>query len=241
MKKIDGAFLTSMLAALFLLTTPCFAKARPDTVMEVLTANKELSIFTDYAKSTGLNEKLSKKGGRITVFAPTNEAMKKLPKNITNRINDNAADKKSLIAYHTVNGSIVFAANIKGRRASPGTGNGEMLGFDGTGKTLKVGNATITKSNLSAKNGVVHIIDGALVPPSFTKKKEELRPTVTIEAIKRPTAPLAPTAPTASPIGEIKGLEAKMPDMPTLETKKEPKTDKMGEDIKNMLKKMFSF
>lgn len=217
MKKIDGIILTATFAALFLVSPLSHAKTtgRPETVLEVIKANKNLSLFAKYVKAGGLTKILSNKKGRITVFAPTNAAMKKIPKEIIERMKDNKADKKSFAGYHTINGSVVFAANIKGRRASPGAGNGEMIGFDGTGKTLKVGEATITKANQSAKNGVVHIIDGALIPPSFSAKKAE----ATIEI----ASPVAPTTPEA-------------PVVPTTVPKKEDKKEKKG-----ILKKLFSF
>lgn len=230
MKKIDGMILLALVAALFSTYTPSSvnAKTRPDTVLEVLKGNKDLSQFADYIKDAGLEKNLSDKKARLTLFVPSNEAMKKMPDLVKNRISDNEGEKKKLTQFHIINGSIVFAANIKGRKASPGTVSGEMLNFDGTGKTLVVGNAQIIKQNQSARNGVIHIIDKVLTPPSYTAKEKEPAPEESL-----PTEPAelnipAPTAPTA-------------PTVPAVNSKndKAPTKEKVG--VKDMLKKLFKF
>lgn len=150
-------------------------QVRPDNVLEALKANKDLSKFTDFVKSSGLESELAKKDARWTIFAPSNAAMDKLPSDVLKRAKAAKDGTASLAKYHMINGSVVYATNIKGRRAGPSTANGEMLGFDGTGKDMKVGEAIITMPDQITMNGVVHTINTVLVPESLKdpKIKEE--------------------------------------------------------------------
>ena len=147
------------------------AQNRPDDVLKVLKANKDLSKFTDLVEDAGVEGELSNKDSKLTVFAPNNAAMDKLPSDVLKRAKEGKDGIKKLVQYHIINGSAVFAGNIKGRRASPSTSSGEMMGFDGTGKELKVNNAVIVMPNQSAQNGVVHVINATLVPPSLEDPK----------------------------------------------------------------------
>ncbi|MDD2325880.1 MAG: fasciclin domain-containing protein [Alphaproteobacteria bacterium] len=153
------------------------APARPDNVMKVLESNKDLSKFTDVVKSAGMASELESKDERLTVFAPNNAAMDKLDSGVLKRAKDEKDGLKTFVKYHLIKGSVVFSGNIKGRRASPSTAAGEMMGFDGTGKELKVNNGVITTPDLSAMNGVVQVVSAVLVPDSLRdpKIKEEER------------------------------------------------------------------
>ncbi|MGZ4925479.1 MAG: fasciclin domain-containing protein, partial [Halobacteriota archaeon] len=46
--------------------------------------------------------------------------------------------------------------------------NGLSLPYSVNGTTLKVDNATVTKADINATNGVIHVINGVLIPPSST-------------------------------------------------------------------------
>ena len=219
MKKIGRIFFTAFMAVLFMSVSPVEAKTKakpyvkPDTVWQVIKKNKELSKYADYVKASGLAKTLNDKKGRYTVFAPSNKAMGSIPKKAEEKIGDSKGAKKQFTKHHIISGSAVFAGNIKGRRASPSTMSGEMIGFDGMGKTLKVNSGTIIKKNQSAKNGVVHIIDKPLVPTSFEEKKADLPET----SVERPTPPKAPTMAPAI------------------------KEEKKGKSLKEKLKSLFSF
>jgi len=179
MKKASSLVLSLVVAGGLFLANSAFAAApaRPENVMAVLKANKDLSKFVDLVDSAGLKGELEDKEAKITVFAPSNAAMEKLDSGVLKRAKDAKDGIKSFVNYHIIKGSVVFSGNIKGRRASPSTANGEMIGFDGTGKELKVNEGVITTPDLSAMNGVVHVVSTAMVPDSLRdpKIKEEER------------------------------------------------------------------
>lgn len=162
--------------ALMVLLVLAFTKAsyaqdnRPDTVWAVIKSNKDLSKFADLAASAGVDVDLKATGKKITVFAPSNDAVDDIPSDVMKKAKADKNSLRSLILYHTIMGSAVFSDSIRGRSASPSTGNGEMLGFDGRGKELNVGSATITTPDLGAKNGVVHVLNAPLIPLSLDDK-----------------------------------------------------------------------
>lgn len=171
MKKANLMALSVLIAGGLFASFSAQAQNLPDDVLKVLKANKDLSKFLDLVDDAGIEGDLSNKDSKLTIFVPNNAAMDKLPSDVLKRAKEGKDGIKKLVQYHVINGSAVFAGNIKGRRASPSTASGEMMGFDGTGKDLKVNNAVIVMPNQSAKNGVVHVINAVLVPPSLEDPK----------------------------------------------------------------------
>lgn len=144
-----------------------------ENVLKIIKETKDLSKFAALVASAGIENELSAKGSQITLFAPTNAAMDKLPADVMKKAKEQKDGIKSLVQYHIIQGSIVYAGNIKGRRASPSSMNGEMIGFDGTGKELMVGPAVIVTPDQHALNGIVHIVNAPLVPFSLDEKAKE--------------------------------------------------------------------
>lgn len=167
------AFLSSLVLGFSLSFSAMAATspAKPENVMQVLKGNKDLSKFTDLVEKAGLENELTGKESRLTVFAPNNAAMEKLPDDVLVRAKESKDGLKHLVHSHMINGSVVFSTNIKGRRASPSSASGEMIGFDGTGKTLKVGEATIVAEDQGSMNGVVQVINAVLIPESLKDPK----------------------------------------------------------------------
>jgi len=217
MKNIN---VTSLILAFIILLSsyPSYSYAKTTvnpqtvTIFQTIKDNKDLSIFAKYVEKAGLKKMLSNTKSKITVFVPTNSAIKKIPSKILKKIKKNKANRKKFVLYHIIKNSMIFSTNIRGRRASPSTATGEMIGFNGIGKKLKVGKATITKTDIRAKNGVIHIIDKTLISPSFTKTKKLM-----IDSPKPPN----------------------IPNMPTIKTKTHEEKKESG--IKKMFKKLFNF
>ena len=95
----------------------------------------------------------------MTVFAPTNAAFEKLGKETIDKV---LADKELLtkiLKAHIVEGSVMAADVVKldGKEV-----NGFKIKIDGD--KVMIGTATVTKADIKAKNGVVHVIDTVLVP-----------------------------------------------------------------------------
>jgi len=114
--------------------------------------------------------------GPFTVFAPTNEAFEKLPKGKLSQLleEENKNKLQALLKYHVISGKIDAAAAVKAVKAGKGkavltTVQGEKLSVMLEGDKVVLmdagGNkASVTAADLSASNGVIHVIDSVLMP-----------------------------------------------------------------------------
>jgi len=98
------------------------------------------------------------------VFAPTNEAFAKLPAGVLPNLlkPENKAELVDLLTYHVVAG-VVHAEELKDGQVLT-TVEGKSVTVRLAGKTVLVNSAVVTTANVEASNGVVHIIDGVLLP-----------------------------------------------------------------------------
>jgi uncharacterized surface protein with fasciclin (FAS1) repeats len=135
------------------------AKADEKTIAEIVAGSKDHTILLKAVTAAGLADTLGGKGP-FTVFAPTDEAFKKLgDEKIKAVVGDKELLKKILMA-HVVAEKSVMAKDVVGMDGK------EVNGFKISAKdgTVKIGDAKVTKADIKASNGVVHVIDTVLVP-----------------------------------------------------------------------------
>ncbi|ANU07268.1 fasciclin domain-containing protein [Paraurantiacibacter namhicola] len=145
------------------------------SIVELVGANENLSNLATSVRVTGLEETLSGEGP-FTVFAPTNAAFEDLPQGKMKKLaTDDLDDLARILTYHTVAGEVrtpdlgtaVGAAGEEGYSFETVNGgtltatvvDGEFVLTDANGNSARV-----IEKNVDASNGVVHIIDGVLVP-----------------------------------------------------------------------------
>ncbi len=106
-----------------------------------------------------------KEDGPYTVFAPTDEAFNKLPKGTVESLlkPENKEKLAGILAYHVVEGK-VMAADVKTMKAD--TAHGAQLDVKVSGSNVTVNNAKVVKTDVTASNGVIHVIDTVLMPPT---------------------------------------------------------------------------
>jgi uncharacterized surface protein with fasciclin (FAS1) repeats len=102
-----------------------------------------------------------KSGGPFTLFAPTDEAFAKLPQADLDALLKDKAKLAEVLKFHLVPGTVSSMEVAKLSAAK--TLEGEELAIDAT-KGVKVGTATVTKTDITASNGVIHVIDTVLMP-----------------------------------------------------------------------------
>jgi uncharacterized surface protein with fasciclin (FAS1) repeats len=155
------------LAALMGLTSPAprVATAQMATMDIVDTAVAAGSFQTLAAalQAAGLVDTL-KAAGPYTVFAPTDEAFAKLPAGTVEALLQNPAALQAVLTYHVVPGAVSSAevANL----SSATTVQGSELAID-TSSGVKVNDATVVLADVPASNGIIHVIDTVLLPPSL--------------------------------------------------------------------------
>lgn len=105
--------------------------------------------------------------GPFTVFAPTDEAFKKLPAGTVEDLlkPENKAKLADLLTYHVVAGKVPSTDAVKLTKATAVNKKDIMLSVKGDTLMLN-GSAKVTKADIEASNGVIHVIDTVIMPPS---------------------------------------------------------------------------
>ncbi|MCX8008731.1 MAG: fasciclin domain-containing protein [Patescibacteria group bacterium] len=133
-----------------------------NTIVDVAISAGNFKTLVQAVTQAGLVETL-KSDGPFTVFAPTDEAFAKIDQTTLQSI---LADKEKLTAiltYHVVPGK-VMASDVVNLTSAP-TVQGSTLSIDTT-NGVKVNNATVINTDIEASNGVIHVIDTVLLPPT---------------------------------------------------------------------------
>jgi uncharacterized surface protein with fasciclin (FAS1) repeats len=123
-------------------------------------------IFTTLAagiKAAGLTGALAGKGP-FTVFAPTDEAFKKLPAGAMDALLKDSAKLRAVLSYHVIAGH-VSAKDMK---------SGDVMTLQGSPLTVvvsssevKINGAHVRRAELVATNGVIHAIDAVIMPKNW--------------------------------------------------------------------------
>ena len=124
--------------------------------------------FTTLAKAleaAGLVETL-KGRGPYTVFAPTDEAFAKLPPGTLDKLLADKAQLRKVLLFHVVPGRVTSAQVVKLSQAK--TVEGSPVAIRAANGKVMIGNATVATADVAASNGVIHIIDTVLLPPSMS-------------------------------------------------------------------------
>jgi len=101
--------------------------------------------------------------GPFTVFAPTDDAFAKVPKDVLDGLAKDKAKLQAVLEYHVLT-SRWTTDDIKLVKQT-GTAQGKPVAFGSSGTTLTVNNAKIVKPNVYCSNGMIHVIDAVLLPP----------------------------------------------------------------------------
>ncbi len=135
-------------------------------IVELATANDNLSTLeAALVKFPDLVTTLSG-NGQVTVFAPTNSAFENLLDAVGQTSLDDLPEDvlRDILEYHVVSGATLSNQLTAGTVTTVG---GENITVSTTSGLRLNGNASVTTADVRATNGVVHIIDQVLVPPSM--------------------------------------------------------------------------
>ncbi len=155
-----------LVLAASLVATTVSARAAGD-IVDTATKAGNFTTLVAAVKAAGLVDTL-KGPGPFTVFAPTDEAFKKLPAGTLESLlkPENKEQLVGILTYHVVPGS-VDAAKITGNKQKQfgiKSVQGAEIPVD-TRDGVKVSGANVTKTDINASNGVIHVIDAVILPP----------------------------------------------------------------------------
>ena len=175
--KIDQVIKISLFAATFAFCTPPLQAGDPaktsatthsygagKDIVAIASGDDNFKTLVAAVKAAGLVETLQGKGP-FTVFAPTDAAFAKLPAGTVEDLlkPENKEKLVSILTYHVIPGK-VMAADVKTMEAKTVQGKNVNLKVSDAGVTID--NAKVVKTDLIAKNGVIHVIDTVILPKS---------------------------------------------------------------------------
>lgn len=114
------------------------------------------------AEAAGLVETLSTQ--ELTVFAPTDEAFDKLPAGTVEALLEDTDRLAAILTYHVVPGTIPASEVVNISNAT--TVQGESLTITTEDGEVMVNDAQVLQTDIMASNGVIHVIDSVLMPPT---------------------------------------------------------------------------
>jgi len=138
-------------------------------IVDTAVAAGDFTTLAAALEAAGLVETL-KGEGPFTVFAPTDAAFAKLPAGtVETLLKDPKGDLTQILTYHVVPGKVLAADVVKldGQKVTTVQGGDLTVGVDGDKVSLTdaAGNTVnVTATDIEASNGVIHVIDGVLMP-----------------------------------------------------------------------------
>lgn len=140
----------------------CASTRQPATIADTAARTPQLSTLNKLIAEAGLADTL-RGPGPFTVFAPTDDAFKAVPAKMLEDLAKNKDRLKAVLAYHVVPGQ-VKAADVKPGNVK--TVNGANVGLSKAGSFVTFDEALVTQADVPATNGVVHLIDKVIIPPT---------------------------------------------------------------------------
>lgn len=101
--------------------------------------------------------------GPYTVFAPTDEAFAKVPKDVLDGLAKDKAKLQEVLKYHVLTSK--WTTDDFKLVKQTGTAQGKPVTFTISGGAVSVNGAKVIKANIDCTNGMVHAIDTVLLPP----------------------------------------------------------------------------
>ena len=143
------------------LAAPAFAGGMKKDIVDTAAAAGSFTTLLAAAEAAGLVDTL-KGDGPFTVFAPTDEAFAALPEGTVESLLADPEALAGILTYHVVAGKVMStdlsddmtAATVNGAEITIDLDNGVM-----------VNDATVVTADISAANGVIHVIDSVILPP----------------------------------------------------------------------------
>jgi uncharacterized surface protein with fasciclin (FAS1) repeats len=159
-KMFKKLFAVSLIALPLMGVTAIAGSAQKDIVDTAVQAGS----FNTLAKALQAADLVStlKGNGPYTVFAPTDEAFAKLPEGALQNLLDNPEQLKKVLLLHVVPGKVMAADVMK--LDTTKTAEGSDLSIEVRSNKVMVNDSTLTKTDIVASNGVIHVIDSVILP-----------------------------------------------------------------------------
>jgi len=145
--------------------------SKPGADKDIVAVAVEAGSFTILAKAlteAGLVGALQG-DGPFTVFAPTDKAFEQLPEGTLESLLKDKDALKEILLYHVVNGEVGSKQVVNLDKATTLAGKDLRISIN-DGRVM-INSAKVTTADVSASNGVIHVIDEVLIPTKSKSKK----------------------------------------------------------------------
>ena len=139
----------------------CASTPAPATITDTAARTPQLSTLTKLLNDAGLADTL-RGAGPFTVFAPSDEAFKAVPAATMEQLAKDKALLASVLSYHVIPARVT-SADVKTGNVK--TVQGANVAVSKAGTFVTVEDAVVTRADVAATNGGVHVIDKVLMPP----------------------------------------------------------------------------
>ncbi len=165
----------NLILALIVTVASTITVSAQSTIVDIAVGSKDHSTLVAAVKAADLVATLQS-AGPFTVFAPTNAAFAKLPAGTVEFLlkPENKAALAKILTYHVVAGTFNAAAVVKAIKDGGGSvtlktvSGGKLVASIKEGKVVltdeKGGVSTVVATDLTATNGVIHVIDAVVLP-----------------------------------------------------------------------------
>jgi uncharacterized surface protein with fasciclin (FAS1) repeats len=151
--------------AVLALSAGTVTRAQEKDIVATAVAAGQFKTLAAALQAAGLVDTLKGKGP-FTVFAPTDEAFAKLPKGTVEDLlkPENKAKLVAILTYHVVPGKVMAADVVQMKEAK--TVQGGMAKISAMDGKVMIDKAHVVKTDIAASNGVIHVIDTVIMPPT---------------------------------------------------------------------------
>jgi transforming growth factor-beta-induced protein len=164
--------LTWLVALMALLVTAVVpALAQEQDIVDIAVADGRFTTLVAAVQAAGLVDTL-KSEGPFTVFAPTDDAFAALPEGTVEGLLADIPALTDVLLYHVVSGA-VRAADVVGLEAAPTVQGSDISISVRDGSVFLNDSIQVIITDIEAANGVIHVIDGVLLPPADDMMMQE--------------------------------------------------------------------
>jgi len=143
--------------------SPAMSPAATADIVDTAVATGQFTTLAKALQAAGLVDAL-KGSGPFTAFAPTDAAFAELPAGtLATLLKSPKGELTRILTYHMVPGKVMAADITDGMTAK--TLEGSTIKFTVKDGKVYVNGAQVTTADVPASNGVIHVIDGVLIPP----------------------------------------------------------------------------
>ncbi|WP_375569498.1 fasciclin domain-containing protein [Ahrensia marina] len=142
-----------------------FADGHSKDIVDTAVEAGSFTTLVAAVQAAGLEDTLRGEGP-FTVFAPTDEAFAALPEGTVENLllPENLETLQAVLTYHVLPGK-VMSADIAGQELSVATVEGSEVMVNATDGVM-VDSANVVTADIETSNGVIHVIDAVILPPS---------------------------------------------------------------------------